>query len=301
MELWIPITIAAAFFQNIRSALQKVLKETLSDTGATFVRFGFGFPLAMAYLFFLLHWLEAPLPRPNAPFVTFALLGGTTQILATFLLVRLFSLRNFAVGTAYSKTEPIQAAVFGLILLHESLGLQATFAIGLSTLGVCALSIARSDFTAAGLTSAVIGRPALIGLGSGALFGVSAVAYRAASLALHEEGFLIPAAFTLAFVTVYQTLVMVIYLILREPGQLSRVLQNWRPSLWVGVAGIAGSIGWFTAMTIKNAAYVRALGQIELLFTFLVSVFYFREKVNRLEIAGICAIVFGIVHLLILN
>ena len=301
MELWIPITIAAAFFQNIRSALQKVLKEALSDTGATFVRFGFGFPIALAYLFFLLSWFDAPVPEPDSTFFAYSLLGGTTQIGATFLLVRLFSLRNFAVGTAYSKTEPIQAAVFGFVLLNESLSPEAVLAIVVSTLGVFTLSIARSEFSAAHLTQAVIGRPALIGLGSGALFGISAVAYRSASLSLGEEGFLIPAAFTLAWVTVYQTVAMVLYLAWREPGQLTRVLQNWRPSLWVGLAGIAGSIGWFTAMTIKNAAYVRALGQIELLFTFLVSVFYFREKVNRLEIAGISAIVFGIIHLLILK
>ena len=88
MELWIPITIAAAFFQNIRSALQKVLKEALSDTGATFVRFGFGFPLALAYLAFLVAWLEEPLPQPNSSFLVFGLVGGTSQILATFLLVR---------------------------------------------------------------------------------------------------------------------------------------------------------------------------------------------------------------------
>ena len=101
--------------------------------------------------------------------------------------------------------------------------------------------------------------------------------------------------------TVYQTLAMVIYLIWREPGQLGCVLQNWRPSLWVGISGIAGSVGWFTAMTIQTAAYVRALGQIELLFTFLVSVFYFREKVNRLEALGISAIAVGLVYLLIVS
>ena len=301
MELWIPITIAAAFFQNIRSALQKVLKEALSDTGATFVRFGFGFPLALAYLAFLVVWLDEPLPQPNSSFLLFGLVGGTTQILATFLLVRLFSLRNFAVGTAYSKTEPIQAAVFGFILLQESLGLQAGFAIGLSTLGVCALSVARSEWNRASLVRAVVGRPALIGLASGALFGISAVTYRSASLSLGEDGFLIPAAYTLAWVTVYQTLAMMFYLIWREPGQLRRVLQNWRPSFWVGASGIAGSIGWFTAMTIETAAYVRALGQIELLFTFLVSVFYFREKVNRLEVMGISAIAVGLAYLLMLD
>jgi drug/metabolite transporter (DMT)-like permease len=301
MELWIPISIAAAFFQNIRSALQKYLKDALSDTGATFVRFGFGFPLAIAYLAFLLYWLEEPLPQANERFSTFVLIGGTTQILGTFLLVRLFSLRNFAVGTAYSKTEPLQAAVFGFIILQETLSLQASLAIGLSTFGVCLLSIARSELSPAGLARGLVGRPALIGLGSGALFGISAVAYRTASLSLGHEGFLIPAAFTLACVTVYQTGVMTLYLVWREPGQLRRVAQNWRPSLWVGVVGVLGSIGWFTAMTIQSAAYVKALGQIELLFTFLVSTLYFREHVNRLEIAGICAIAFGIVYLMIIS
>ena len=48
--LWIPLTIAAAFLQNVRSALQKHLKGRLGTTGATFVRFGYGFPVAIAYL-----------------------------------------------------------------------------------------------------------------------------------------------------------------------------------------------------------------------------------------------------------
>ena len=47
MSLWIPITIAAAFLQNVRSALQKHLKGVMGTTGATFVRFGYGFPFAL--------------------------------------------------------------------------------------------------------------------------------------------------------------------------------------------------------------------------------------------------------------
>ena len=46
-ELWIPVTIAAAFFQNLRSALQKHLKAKLSNAGATYVRFLYACPLAI--------------------------------------------------------------------------------------------------------------------------------------------------------------------------------------------------------------------------------------------------------------
>ena len=48
--LWIPLAIGAAFLQNVRSALQKYLKDELGVAGATFVRFGYGFPFALIYL-----------------------------------------------------------------------------------------------------------------------------------------------------------------------------------------------------------------------------------------------------------
>jgi len=48
----------------------------------------------------------------------------------------------------------------------------------------------------------------------------------------------------------------------------------------LSIAGV-GSIGWFTSMIIQNVAYVRALGQIELIFTFVASYFFFREKSAR--------------------
>src|SRR5690606_38279174 len=99
MELWIPITIAAAFLQNLRSALQKHLKSVMGTTGASFVRFGFGLPFAALYLSLLHFWAGYPLPRLSGVFLIWAMFGGVAQIFGTFLLVHLFSLRNFAVGT----------------------------------------------------------------------------------------------------------------------------------------------------------------------------------------------------------
>ena len=74
---------------------------------------------------------------------------------------------------------------------------------------------------------------------------------------------------------------------------------HWRPSLLVGVTGVLASIFWFSAFTLQNAAYVRALGQIELIFTFIASVVFFREKINKLEFAGIIFITGGILILVV--
>jgi drug/metabolite transporter (DMT)-like permease len=299
LELWVPITIAAAFFQNLRSALQKHLKARLSTTGATFARFAYAAPLALLYAFGLATLAGFEVPRANPTFLFYAMLGGVAQITATALLVHLFSFRNFAVGTTYSKTETVQTALFGILILGEALSLGATLAILISLAGVVAISVARTDI---GLRTLLLGwteKTALIGIASGAFFGISAVSYRAAALSLGGEGFLMQAAFTLACVTLFQTVAMALYMRWREPGQLTAVWRSWRISGFVGMSGMVASACWFTAMTIQNAAYVRALGQIELLFTFAAAHFFFRERSNALELTGIGLVVAGILTLLL--
>ena len=297
--LWIPLTIAAAFLQNVRSALQKHLKGELGTIGATFVRFGYGFPFAIIYLAALVVLFDFDMPRFNPAFIGWVVLGGIAQILATALLVTLFDARNFAVGTTYSKTETVQAAVFALVFLGESISITATVGILVSLVGVIAISAARAPAGLAGIARSWMARPALIGLASGSFFGVAAVSYRGASLSLGGDGFLVQAAFTLAVVLVFQTVVMAALMALRDPGEITRVIKAWRVAGLVGLSGAVASIGWFTAMTIQNAALVRALGQIELVFTIASSVLIFREKILRLELTGIVLVVAGIIILLL--
>jgi drug/metabolite transporter (DMT)-like permease len=298
-ELWIPITIAAAFFQNLRSALQKHLKSRLSTAGATYVRFFYAWPFAVLYVWGLTRFGELKMPDVNAAFLIYCFLGGLSQIIFTFLLIWLFSFRNFAVGTTYSKTETVQVALLGFLILGDSLNFVAVTAIGVSLTGVLALSVAQTKITAANLVASLGQKPTLIGLACGAFLGASVVLFRGGALALGGDGFLMQAGFTLAVSVVMQTVMMGVYLGFKERGQLKAVLVHWRPSLSVGVAGALASIGWFTAFTIQNAAYVRAVGQIELIFTFIVSTVIFREKINRLESAGILLVGGGILILVL--
>ncbi len=300
MELWVIITIAAAFLQNLRTAVQKYLKGRLSTTGATFARFGYGFPFAIVYLLVLAGPFERALPETNASMMIFAAIGGTTQILGTFTLLYLFNYRNFAVGNAFAKTEPIQAAIFSLVILGESVSIWAGLALIVGLLGVSFISVARTELRAKSVVAALTGPVARIGILSGACFGVSAVCYRAASLSLADGDFVVRAAVTLAFTTGFQTLIMVIYMRWREPGQISAVIRAWPVASAAGLAGIIASACWFTAMTIQNVAYVRALGQIELIFTLMASHFFFNERSNRRELIGI-ALITGCILLLLLK
>jgi uncharacterized membrane protein len=128
---------------------------------------------------------------------------------------------------------------------------------------------------------------------------VSATGYRGASLSLDSGDFLIRAAFTLAIVTVFQSVVMALWLSWREKGQVQAVLRSWRVTALVGLTGVLGSFGWFMAFTLQNAAYVKALGQIELVFTFLASWLVFKEKSSSREITGIVLVVASILVLVL--
>lgn len=300
MELWIGITFASAFLQNLRSTLQKHLKGMMGTTGATFVRFVFGMPFALAYLAFLHFGLGRPLPVPNMSFVVWATVGAMAQIAATFLLVHLFSFRNFAVGTAYSRTEPAQAALFALIFIGESVNGGTLAAIAISVAGVMLISVARTEVTPASFFTSIFSRTAGIGLASGAFFGLSSVAYRSASLApsLPAPDAMMQAGFTLVVVIVMQTVSMFLWIVWREREELRRIARVWKPSLAVGFVGATASFGWFTAMTLQQAAVVKALAQVEMLFAFASTVLFFKEKINRLELSGCLLIVVGVLSLL---
>ena len=299
MEIWIPITIAAAFSQNLRFMLQKHLKSTgLSTAGATFSRFLFAAPLAALVLAGLLVAGWDRLPDLTGRFVAFATTGAISQILATGCVVALFAERNFTVGITFKKTETVQTAIIGLLVLGETISPWGIIAIAIGLVGVVLLSDPPSGVKT-GWRGRVFNRASGLGLTSGALFGVAAIGYRGASLALGGGDFLIRAAATLAFVTLFQSVIMAFYLRAREKGQIRAVLASWRVSGLVGLTGMLGSLGWFTAFTLQNAAYVKALGQIELVFTFLASIFVFKEHSSPRELTGIALVVASILVLIL--
>src|SRR3546814_6096614 len=78
---------------------------------------------------------------------------------------------NFAVGTTYSKTEIIQVALLGLILLGDTISAAGVFAIALGMVGILALSVAHQSVTWKALATGLFERTTMIGLLCGAFLG----------------------------------------------------------------------------------------------------------------------------------
>jgi len=286
MSLWIPITLAAAVFQTLRFMLQKSLSTTkLSAAGATFARFAYSAPLVLALLALYLWTSGRSLPPLGGVFWVYAAIGGLAQILATICVVALFKQRNFAVGITFKKTEVIQTALVGFIVLGEGVSAGGFAAILLGLVAVLLLS--RTPGGAGGSwVQHLTNRASVLGLGSGVLFAFSAVSYRGASLQLGDLEPALRAAITLACVVTLQAVAMLAWLGLRDRAELRAVWATRRVAVWVGLFSMAGSFCWFFAFTLQNAAYVKALGQVELILSLLASVLFFREKVSGREIGG---------------
>lgn len=296
MALWIPVTIAGAFLQNLRNMLQKSLKGRLSTWGATASRFVYAAPLAVLLFAALSGATGQGVGAPPGAFFAYGMAGGLAQILGTGLLISLFSHTNFAVATAFTKTEPLQTAVFGIVLLGDTLTLGAAVAILISLVGVVLVSVPGRG--AAGRWT--LDSKVWIGVLSGGFFGLSAVAYRGASLSLPEGAVILRASATLAFVTTFQACAILGWLVWRERGEVARLMAAWRTAALVGLSGMLGSFCWFTAFTLENAAHVRALGQVEVIFTLTASILFFREKVTAREICGVLLVAAGVVALVLL-
>jgi drug/metabolite transporter (DMT)-like permease len=295
--MWILVTVVAAAFQIARTALQHRLRALLTVSGAGFVRYLYGAPLSVAaVLAFVAAGVE--LPHVEARFWPTIAGAGVAQILGTMFLIRAFDARDFAVGTVLSKTEVVQVALFSLLLLGEPLRLGGWVGAVVCTVGVVALS-ARGRR----LRWRMLGEPAAVfGLAAGALFGLASIGIRGASGALGDDA---PAAFRalvgLAVMNTMQTAIHGAYIASRpaERGQVRLVLRHWRSSAVVGVLSVGGSACWAIALALENAAKVRTLGQVELLFAFAVSTWWLKERHTRGEHLASALVVSGVVLVMV--
>jgi len=300
MEAWIAFAVAAAFAQTLRFMVQKQLTVAgLSAGGATFARFLYSAPLVLVAVAVWLGATGQAVPAMSGSFWAYAFLGGVAQVLATMCTVALFSHRNFAVGITFKKTEVILTAVVGLVVLGDRVSAAGWAALAVGLGGVLLLS--DSPGGAGPLYRRLMNRAAGLGLLSGVFFAVSAVCYRGATLALGVEDVVLRAGWTLAMVTGGQLLGMAAWLAWRERGQISKVVRAWRSAVLVGLFSMAGSFCWFAAFSLQSAAYVFAVGQVELIFSLVVSVLVFRERVSSREMAGIALLAVSILAIALLG
>jgi drug/metabolite transporter (DMT)-like permease len=298
-HLWIAIVLISAVLQTGRNAGQKHLSGQMSALAAAWVRFGFGLPFAVGYLVWALHWFDLRLPALGAHFLVPTVLAAVLQVVGTALLILLFRLRNFAIGSTYVRSEAIIAAILGTVFFGEAVGPFGWLAIVISVAGVVMISVVRSGVGGFALVGSVFNASAGVGFLAGLCYALGSFYIRQASLSFGHPNFAFTASVTLVTVITMQTAGLGLYILVTKPRDFLAIARLWKPSLFVGVMSAFGSMGWFTAMTIQRVAYVKALAQVEFLFALVVSILFFRERSTRNEMVGMALVATGILVLVL--
>ena len=286
--LWALFTVIAAASQTLRNALQRDLTARLGVVGATHVRFLFGFPFAVVFLGLMAAVTGDAIPAIKASVLPTVAVAALAQIGATGLMLAAMQSKSFVVATAYTKTEPVLVALFGLVFLGESLSAGMVIAILIATAGVLLTAWPKEGMKDWSL-------PALaLGIAAAALFAVSAVAFRAAIHALPSGSFGIRASTILALGLFFQSVSLSAYLALTNRAALAAILKLWRPSLFAGFMGALASQFWFLGFALVTAAKVRTLALIEVFFARIISGKMFSEKPTPREGLGLVLIVVGV-------
>jgi drug/metabolite transporter (DMT)-like permease len=291
---WIGFTVLAAAGQTARNAMQRGLTRTLGTAGATHVRFLYGLPFSLVFLTIALLVFQGALPPFSVTFLTWAAAAAVAQIFATALLLMAMQARSFVVSVAYSKTEPVQVAVFATLFLGDHLTPVAIAAVMIATFGVLVMS-----WRPGAASEGDIWRPALLGVGSGALFALAAVGFRGAIQTLQHPNFVIAASTTLVVGLAIQSALLTLWLLVSNRAALVALLREWRPSILAGFLGAAASQMWFLAFALETAARVRTVGLVEILFAQIVSMQIIKEGTRWQDLAGMAMVVFGVVLILL--
>jgi drug/metabolite transporter (DMT)-like permease len=293
--LWIPATLIAASAQTARNATQRSLTQAIGVVGATQVRFVFGFPFAVLFLLLACLLAGAWPPSLNAAAFWWSLGGAVTQIFATGLMLATMKERSFAVTTAYTKTEPVQAAIFAALVLGDPLSPAKLAAVIVATAGVLLMSIRKGeDVLGAGL------RPLAFGVMAGGFFALAAVCFRGAILSLEDSVFFLRASTILVLGLGLQSALLVAYLALRDRPALMGSFRVWRPSLFAGFLGALASQFWFIGFALTAVANVRTLALVEVFLAQAMSRRLFAESVTLREKLGMALIALGVAGILLI-
>ena len=292
--LWIATTVIASMLQTGRNAMQSSLTATIGTLGATQVRFLYGLPFALVFLVLITVVSGEPAPAPTARFVAITVGAAVAQIGGTAFLLAAMHARSFSVATAFSKTEAVQVAVFGLALLGEHLSLARAAAIVVATTGVVLAAVKPGErWDARSL------RPALFGIVSGACFAIASVGFRAGILELGAAPFFVRATTTLAWSLGIQAALLGAWMAVFARAALIGSFELWRRSIVAGFFGALASQFWFLGFSLTTAANVRTLGLVEILFAQAVALRLFGQRTTPRELAGMALLVAGVAWLLL--
>jgi len=295
---WVLITAIASLSQTLRSVFQKNIIEDVGVLASAYSRFIFALPfVALLAVFFL--DIEELLILNNLSVKTwfFLVAASICQILFTIILIKLFTLRSFAIGVAFSKTEVIQTTLLEIVIIGFILTSHVLLAIIIGFIGM--LFMSKQKLIGNVGHSRLFLQQVILGVSCGIFLGLSSVLYKVALDSVAID-LIYKKVIVLSFLALaIQSVLFGAYIAnTDEKKNLEKLFNSWKKGLPVGFFGCSATFCWFYAFSLVDATLVRAVGQLEIVFSVLMSYIFYKERITGFELIGMSLITISILALL---
>ena len=295
---WVLITAIASLSQTLRSVFQKNLIEDVGVLASAYSRFIFALPFVALLSILFLDTRELVILKNFSSTVWFFLIAASIcQILFTIILIKLFTLRSFAIGVAFSKTEVIQTTLLEIIIVGFILTSQVLLAIIIGFIGM--LFMSKQKLIGNVGYNTLFFKQVTLGVSCGIFLGLSSVLYKVALDSVTSD-LIYKKVLILSFLALaFQSAIFGIYILVTEGTQNAlKLMLIWKRGLPVGFFACAATFCWFYAFSLVDATLVRAVGQLEIVFSVLISFIFYKERITGFELIGMSLITISILALL---
>lgn len=301
--MWVLLSLSAGSLQVLRNAASRALGRDVPHLLNTWARFTFLLPFVGAIL--LATALLWPWPHLGAHFFAWTALCALFQSTANLCLVAAFRSVPFSRVVVLHKLEVAMAPFVGALCFGEVPSRLAVLGILLCVAGTVALNAAQRP--GAGLAQLLrLDRGSSFAFGSALSVVLASFFLKQATLTFVADNAAVPgdrvhflaALHALVHAAWMQSLVLLLWIRLRAPQQFAFLRTHRRGMLRLGAASAACSMCWFWAYSLQLVAYVKALGQIEVVVAALFSHFLLRERGVWRQLPAIGLVLLGIMLVL---
>lgn len=300
--VWIALSLLAGLLQVVRNAASKALGRDVPHLLNTWARFTFNLPFTATVLLLASAW--AGWPVLTARFWLWTAACALTQSLANTCLVAAFARIPFARAVVLHKLEVALAPFVGVLLFGEYPSLLGWSGVFLCAVGTVAINLAARP--GAGWRELLrFDRGSVYAFGSAAnvvfasfFLKAGCSEFVAGNVQLPHAVFL-AAMHSLVHAAWMQSVVLTLVLACDRRRPLRLVRPHLPGMLRLGAAAAVSSVCWFWAYALQYVAYVKALGQVEVVAAALWGHFLLREAGVRRLVPAMVLVLAGILLVLL--
>lgn len=298
--MWILFSLIATVSQISRNLFSKTLTSSLPVKAIALSRFVYALPIVL-FTYFILSQIHGAVEITSNLFFLWVFFMGVSQIIATYFRISLFKYKSFAVSLTIVQIDTIIVAIIGVFFLKEILNVYSWIGIIIATFGLILASLSKNQVTIKSIKDTLLTKPSLIALITGLFLALAGISAKQTFKYIHGVNNILESLFSLTFILIIEILILLPITLVSDNKSVKLLFTKPLKPMIIGFCSGIGSFSWLTAYSLTHIAYVRTVGQLEFIFATLISLYYFKEKLYKLEVLGMFLVSLGTVILILLK